>query len=409
MYYRMYQVAKEHPEVFTVLTAREYLERACGTANAQWTFGGGQGSQIGLMNELVIPEILDALVAEGMTTQANTLRTKWEQKVNYYLSGTANLFGSEYAFDSTGFESQQAYAKYAVDHASTMGATNVNAFLQRVRQFMDTQMGANVFARGWLETAYYYYGSDYRGNAGNDYVLSYMSAEGGWGILDYALYFATNVPDYLQLGYASILSSWATMNSGTPDSNYGFWYSGAINDGGCGGGYEPSPSITTWLGQPMHRGTWYYSCEENLGFCGYIRAAATILADDPIFGRICYGGTWQQSGGTNNIVPLDGVRRRFHAMLNSSELHIILETDRFANSQTIRCKDDQSFISFQIETGNPGAHTAKLHLTVSISGMYTIGNNNGVVTTVSLTAGQETTFDLPVDGGVTAQAFTITR
>jgi hypothetical protein len=41
--------------------------------------------------------------------------------------------------------------------------------------------------------------------------------------------------------------------------------------------------------------------------------------------------------------------------------------------------------------------------------MYTISNNNGVVTTVSLTAGQETTIDLPVDGGVTAQPFTITR
>ena len=57
----MYQVAKYHPEVTTVLSAREYLQRAYGTANAQWTFGGGQGSQIGLMNELVIPEIIDAL------------------------------------------------------------------------------------------------------------------------------------------------------------------------------------------------------------------------------------------------------------------------------------------------------------------------------------------------------------
>src|SRR2546427_7039791 len=57
----------------------------------------------------------------------------------------------------------------------------------------------------------------------------------------------------------------------------------------------PYTTLFRSLGQPMHRGNWYYSCEENLGFCGALRAAATILADDPIFGRICYGGTWQQT------------------------------------------------------------------------------------------------------------------
>jgi len=38
-----------------------------------------------------------------MTNQAATLRTNWETKVAYYVSGSANLFGSEYAFDATGF------------------------------------------------------------------------------------------------------------------------------------------------------------------------------------------------------------------------------------------------------------------------------------------------------------------
>jgi hypothetical protein len=408
MYYRMYQVARYHPEVTTVLTAGEYLRRAYGTANAQWTYGGGQGSQIGLMNELVIPDIIDSLQAEGMTNEAATLRTEWQAKVNYYLSGNANLFGSEYAFDSTGFESQQAYAKYAMLHASTMGATNVPAFTQRARQFMDTQIAGNILARGWLETAYYYYGSDYRGGAGNDYVLSYMSAEGGWGLLDYGLYFATNAADYLRLGYASILSSWATMNSG-PAPNYGFWYSGAGNDGGCGGGYEPSPYNTTWLGQPMHRGPWYYSAEENLGFCGAIRSAATVLADDPIFGRFCYGGLWTQSGGTNQITPLDGVRKRFHAMLGTNQLHLVLDTDRFAPAQSIACKDGQSVISFQVETGNPSGHSAAVHMTVSTPGVYTVSNNHGLVTTTNLVAGKEAVISLPVDGGVTAQPFAITR
>jgi hypothetical protein len=408
MYYRMYQVAKYHPEVTTLLSPGQYLQRAYGTANAQWTYGGGQGSQIGLMNEVVIPDIIDALRLEGMTNEATTLQTKWETKVNYYLSGGANLFGSEYAFDSTGFESQQAYAKYATQHANTMGATNVPAFTQRARQFMDIQIAANILARGWLETTYYYYGSDYRGNAGNDYVLSYMAAMGGWGLLDYGLNYATNAADYLRLGYASILSSWATMNSGPPP-NYGFWYAGAASDGGCGGGFEPSPYNTSWLGQPMHRGTWYYSAEENLGFCGFMRSAATILAEDPIFGRFCYGGLLSQSGGTNQITPLDGVRKRFHAMLGTNQIHLVLDVDRFPATQSIACKDDQSLISFQVESGNPSGHSAALHLTVSTAGVYTISNNHGLVTTTNLLGGQEAVISLPVDGGASAQPFTIAR
>jgi len=40
-------VAKYHPEVTTVLSAQEYLQRAWGTAMAMWSYGGGQATQIG--------------------------------------------------------------------------------------------------------------------------------------------------------------------------------------------------------------------------------------------------------------------------------------------------------------------------------------------------------------------------
>ena len=119
---------------------------------------------------------------------------------------------------------------------------------------------------------------------GNDYVVTYMSQMGGWGLLDYAFYYATNATDYLQLGMASYLNGWSTMNTGTPESNYGFWYPGAAFDGGCGGGFEPAPLRNTWLGgQPMHRGAWYYAAEQDVGFAGAMRQAASALADDPIF------------------------------------------------------------------------------------------------------------------------------
>ena len=36
---------------------------------------------------------------------------------------------------------------------------------------------------------------------------------------------------WLEPGYASYLSSWALMNTGRPDTNYGYWFPGPENDG----------------------------------------------------------------------------------------------------------------------------------------------------------------------------------
>lgn len=414
MYYEMYRLAKNHPEITTALSADTYLQRAWGTAMALWSYGGSQATQVGLMNEVVISDLINDLTAEGMTSQAASLRSNWETKVAYYVNGNADLFASEYAFDATGFESQEAYARYAVQHLGSdvlMGSTNPAAFLQQVQRYQNTEITANVFDRGWLETAYYYYGSDYRGDMGDDFVVTYMAQMGGWGLLDYALYYATNATnaaDYFRLGYGSYLAGWSTMNSGPPP-NYGFWYPGAAYDGGCGGGFEPSPFNTTWLGgQPMHRGAWYYSAEENLGFCGALRMGATILADDPIFGRFCYGGTWQQT--TNiQVVPLDGVRRRFHALFNTGNLHLVLDNDRFASSQPIVLQSDLSQVSFQIESENTVAHSVTLHFIASTAATYTFSDVHGVITSLSLQAGQEAMVNLPMDAGAPPQSFSISR
>ena len=38
----------------------------------------------------------------------------------------------------------------------------------------------------------------------------------------------------LRLGYGSLLSSYALMNTGDEASNYGYWFSGKENDGAAG-------------------------------------------------------------------------------------------------------------------------------------------------------------------------------
>ncbi len=134
-----------------------------------------------------------------------------------------------------------------------------------------------------------------------------------------------------------------------------------------------------------------------------------MLSDDPIFGRVALLGTWQQVTNSNQVIPLDGVRRRFHAMLNTSTLHLVLDNDRFAANQPIVCTDDQSFTGFSDGKRSHQRAHRNAASDVSISGSYTISNNHGVVTTVGLTAGQEAVVSLPIDASATAQPFTITR
>jgi hypothetical protein len=402
MWLGMYRVAKYNPQITTAWAATNYLEAAWGTALALYTVAGAGDSTPGLMSEVVFSDLLDALQTEGMTNQYNQLLPYWEDKVAFYATGNPNLFGSEYGFDSTGFEAAEAFAKYAMTHAGSdaaMGSANPALFLQETSNFMYTEVTANMFDRGFLETPYYHYGSDFRGGGSDNFCLSYMTQMGGWGLLDYALNYATNFPDYLRLGYGSFLAGWSIMNTGTPASNYGFWYHGLNNDGACGGGYEPQAYWDTWLGQPTHRGPWYYSAEQNLGFCGAVREAATILADDPIFGRFCFGGTVETNGGTLEVVPLDGIRRRFHALLANATLHVMLDADRFASNQPIVLNSDLSGITLQIESDNPGAHVIPLHLSTSVAESYSITANSVVVASGTLPAGKDTLIPLPVQAG----------
>ncbi|HYV27753.1 MAG TPA: DUF5695 domain-containing protein [Candidatus Eisenbacteria bacterium] len=350
LYFSMYRLAKNHPEIKTALGTKEYLQRAYGTANAFFTiphevWSGWSPYGTGFYNELVIVDLISELERVGMKSEATTLRSFWERKVRHFVNDGEDLFRSEYAFDTTGFESTHAIAKYAI------GSTDSAILKADAKKFLEEQMAANLFCRGYLESAYYLLGSDIRGAGGNAYTLTYMSQMGGWSVLDYALNFATNPAPYLRLGYASYLSAWALMNTGTPESNYGYWYPGKANDGAAGGGFEPSANGRMWLvpNLQLGRGAWCFGSEIDLGYCGALRSAVTILADDPIFGRFCFGGDWRKNGKLIEVILKDGLRRRFHARLKSGEISLVLEGARFAPGQAITCKDDFSEIRFQVD------------------------------------------------------------
>ncbi|HEY7089852.1 MAG TPA: DUF5695 domain-containing protein [Tepidisphaeraceae bacterium] len=380
LYFRMYQIARLYPEIKTELTADEYLQRAFGTAKAfftvpmaieRWSAYG-----TGTYNEVIIPDLIDALVENGKTDQAKEIRGHWERKVAHFVNDDPYLFGSEYAFDSTGFESTHALAKWAMERMTAPGMQSP-VTREAASQFMEKQIRYNIADRGWLETAYYHLGSDYRAGFGFGYTLSYMSQMGGWGVLDYALHYAGDPAPYLRVGYASYLSSWALMNTGTPESNYGYWYPGKENDGAAGGGFEARSWATSWLRKSHPRGAWYYSCEIDLGYNAAIRSAATVVADDPLFGPIAYGGSIEAKPDAIEVIPKDGLRQRLHVMRDKQRLHLMLNRDGFAADQPIRIAKDGSEIRFILENRSAGhAHPTTLN----------IAGTNGRITVEGLAA-----------------------
>jgi Family of unknown function (DUF5695) len=412
LYYNMYQVAKLYPSMTKYLDKDAYLERAFGTAKAFFTVPleivKWSAYETGTYNEVVIPDLIDALYENGHREEADWLKAAWEKKVKHFVNDHPYLFGSEYPFDSTGFESTHAFAKYAMAHVWAPGKPPVTGelageFNRTVKyddavSFLEEQIKLNLACRGWLETAYYYLGSDYRGGGPSNYTLSYMAQMGGWSVSDYGLYFAHDPIPYLRLGYASYLSSWALLNSGTPESNFGYWYPGKNNDGGGGGGFEPRPWGRAWLGnKEMGRGSWWYSGEIDLGYSGALRSAATVVVDDPIFGLFAYGGDVSHEKDFTQVIPKDGLRARFHIVRGSQRSHILLDRDGFAKDKPVSFDDALTTIRFTLENRAAAKHETIVRVAGLPGGVYAAMAQNLPAQQLTVHNGEEPKIRIPVD------------
>jgi hypothetical protein len=358
LYFNLYRIAKQWPDLVKELSAAEYLERAYGTARAYfevpanirmeggWSFTGWVYWQytVGNFHEKYLLPLIAALEAEGQPDKADFLRGEWEKKVKYFLYDHPWPFASEMPIDSTAYESTYAAGKYALEYGLEPDTNlwhdrNLKKWLSHPvinpalhEGFLLRQHLANLACRGALEANYWSLGSDFRGCGGSSYTLSYMSQLGGWAVLDYALRFDPSPAANLRLGYASLLSTWALMNSGDAASNYGYWTPGALHDGAMSWGFQPRQVGTEWnpATRDLPRGAWPVCGEADHGLVAGIEAACTVLFEDPIFGLIAMGGEVTQTNDPISVLPRDGVRQRFHAVLGGQRLHLALDRDGFA-------------------------------------------------------------------------------
>jgi hypothetical protein len=335
---------------------------------------------------------------EGFPDQAKWLRGQWEIKTKYFVYDDAYPFRSEYAFDRTAFESSYAFAKYGATHEMAPDHnlwfdlklkkwwSHPSVAREDSRAFMERQLASGLAVRGWLNTAYYTLGSD----AG----MSYMAAMGGSGVLDYGLNFAPDPLDWLQLGYASYLSSFALMNTGRPDTNYGFWFPGKDNDGAAGWQFMSTKVGNAWMGSSYPggvtepRGPWHYDGEIDLGFGSALRMAATVVTNDPVFGWFAYGGTTADSGAALSVVPRDGLRRRLDVVITDyrlpfkqdlSRVKIELERDGFAAESPVTIDKHLNTIAFTVENRTATSHTAAVRLSWPPNAKYMLTQDGAAV------------------------------
>ena len=404
LYFHLYQIATYYPDMVSFRDKAGYLKLASETAKAYFKYPYEilpwyETYKWGCYNELVLMDIISALQKEGHQADAKELTAEWEKKVKYFIYDDPYPFRSEYAVDATAFESSHALAAYALNNEMKPDSNlwyDKNAKKYRSHpvvskdsalKFMDRQIEANIALRGWLEPTYYFYGSDYRGKS-DSYTLSYMSQMGGWAILDYALNYSKSPADHFRLGYASYLSSFALMNTGTEKSGYGFWYPGKENDGATGWAFEPQKFSANWLQKKQGRGPWVYDGEIDLGYAGATRAAATIVVDDPVFGLMAYGGDLKFKKDTLSVTPKDGLRIRFFDRSNKSKLAIVFNRDGFAENLPILL--GKGYVSFTIENRTLNMHETAVQISGLPNGNYDLFVSGKKLDRLKITEQQKT-------------------
>jgi hypothetical protein len=375
LYYHMYQIADRYPEKVNYLDANGYLERMWQTARAFFVYPYEiypwyDIYKWGFMNDMLVPEIIELLEEKDRQEEADWLRAEWEKKTKYFIYDDPWPYRSEFPTDRTAFESSYAHAKYGATHDMEPDKnlwydknedkwhSHPDVTREAALEFMERQHLAGLSVRGVLEPKYYILGSDAR--------LTYMARMGGWSILDYAIHFADDPHDWLQHGYASYLSSFSLMNTGRPETNWGYWFPGEENDGAMGQSYT---------------GTWayHYDGEQNLGMGAVTRMATTILTEDPLFGWIAYGGKLEMGEEGYKVMPRDGVRIRFWLIDDQQRVGIELDRDGFKKENPVVVSSQRDRIEFVLENRTGKPHKSILTLDVKGYEKWSLSQDGEIV------------------------------
>ncbi len=407
IYYNLYVIARDNPHLVHYLDADGYLERAYRTAMAffevpyniymgkMWNFNGWTdwAYKQGNFHERYLLDIIEAMEQTGKTEEADALRREWEKKVKYFIYDDPWPFGSEMFVDRTAFESSYYIGEYAkentmqpqeqlwYDKNKEVWYSHANISDSATDVYLTKQLVSNLALRGVLEPTYYLMGSAQVGL----HTLDYMSQMGGAALIDYARKFSTTPYDLINIGYNSMLSSWALMNTGNEKEGYGYWFPNPKNDGAVGWTFAQVQKGTTWWKHiKCKRGAWRYCGEIDHGLTAGIHDLSTIIIDDPVFGMVAYGGVLTVHHDAVKVIPHDGVRRRLYLLNKEKKVFMELKEDGFAKGEAITFSNNLDTIEFTIENRNGLAHHSSMTIQNLAPGNYQLTVNDHLEGNLSL-------------------------
>lgn len=362
-YLNMYKIAKRYMQITTRLGAKEYLLMAFRTLEAMYTKIpqptpiGDAAHDLGLMGELLYPDIIARLKDEGLTGEAQLLEGFVRGKRDKIFA-QEYPFASEMSIDTTGFEACYTLAKM---YGNTALADKVTR--------------ASLAARG-MQPLWYFYGSDNRHMGESWWNLGYETQLGAWQQQDYLFsYASTNGAEFdemMRSTYGAYVAGWANINAGQISSD-------AANIGAASWQFQSEKGASNYGYIANLDGWWAWSGEADLGFWGGLKTAAVNVVEDRVVGLYAYGGDVVLQNNAYVVTPKDGVRQRL-ALYNKGKFALEVGRAKYTRAQvSIDLRD----IQITVQSVVTGSYTPEFTLRNLPAGNYQVSVNGGTPRSVA--------------------------
>ncbi|HIT90654.1 MAG TPA: Ig-like domain-containing protein [Candidatus Merdenecus merdavium] len=347
-FFNMYRIQKAYPDLMEYRETPEfYLDKAY-----QIYYNRISASPVGFYGEQQIPEIIEALKDEGMTTEANNLQTRFARDKGRNMANAAYPYGSEFVYDNTGEEGAYAAAKALRTYYPNHEAAGNALKNMEIAEWKTRAM------RGIQPTWYHYANPVFIGGE-------------HWWNFQYTASLAGSIMDdwlrYQDNGWDTDSSAWAQrMNYGAKISNFNAINMGQISKDYIGNvgwrytmykGGHGAMDVFDGGTRVMNNGWNDFSGEADQGIYGSLLRISSDVVKDPIFGLVGYGSEVSKNGDIYTIIPKDGFGKRLNLM--DEKIYLTLEQD---SASQVKMKEDGSYFHLNLKTQVKTEHLSKIDL-----------------------------------------------
>ncbi|KAI1879261.1 hypothetical protein JX265_002215 [Neoarthrinium moseri] len=335
-YWAFYRVGRAYPDLLSSHTWDWYLNQSYRTVVRSMQSDVGY-NRVGLMGETVFGELLQDLIRENLTSEADTLTKAMKSRAAQWNSEEIP-FGSEMAWDSTGQEGVYYWTKYfGYADAALKTVNSVLGYMPTVphwgwngnaRRYWDNIYGGKLRR---IERQIHHYGSGLN-------ALVLLSA------------FRSNPSDtyLIQTGYGGTSGPISSINQ----------------DGFAAASFHSWPDTLKWDG---------ISGDYGPNFVGLALGSGTYVVQDNDLGLVAYGGSLTVDGTVARVETRDAVRRKVFV----GPLGVLISVDAGIIQEVVYDTKDHGSLSITLAQLNNGPSAAAAVLWVET----TSGSNSYKVRT----------------------------